>query len=119
VTSYEVWKILHVFGVLLLFTSVGGLAGMTAAGRAAEARLPRILHGVALLIVLLAGFALLATLQISAPGSWGAWVWIKLVVWVFLGASLALARRERHARWVLVGLPLVGAVAFWAALMKP
>lgn len=118
-TSYELWKVIHVFGVLLLFVSLGSLAGMAAAGRGAEARFQRMLHGIALLVVLLAGFALLATLQISAPGSWGAWVWIKLVVWLLLGGSLALVRRQRHARWVLIGLPLLGAVAFWAAFMKP
>jgi hypothetical protein len=118
-TSYALFKIVHVFGVMLLFASLGGLAGMAAAGRAAEARLARMLHGVALILVFLAGFALLSSLKMSAPGSWGAWVWIKLIVWLLLGGSLALARHERHARWVLVGLPVLGAVAAWAAFVKP
>jgi hypothetical protein len=119
VSSYVAFKVVHLFGVMLLFASVGGLAGMTAAGRSAEARLPRMLHGIALLLVFFAGFGLLSTLGMSAPGSWGAWVWIKLLVWLLLGGSLALARRERHARWVLVALPILGAVAAWAALVKP
>ena len=118
-SSYLLFKIVHVFGVMLLFAAVGGLAGMAAAGRAADARWARMLHGIALLIVFLAGFALLSSLKMSAPGSWGAWVWIKLGVWLLLGASLALARREPHARWVLVGLPVLGAVAAWAAFVKP
>ena len=54
----------------------------------------------------------------SAPGTWGAWVWIKLAVWLALGASLVLARQERHARWVLWGLPSGGGGG-WAALVKP
>ena len=118
-TSYLLFKLVHLLGVMLLFASVGGLAGMAAAGRAADARLARMLHGVALLLIFLTGFATLSSLGMSAPGSWGAWVWIKLVVWLLLGGSLALARRERHARWVLVGLPVLGAVAAWAALVKP
>lgn len=117
--SYLLFKVVHLLGVMLLFASVGGLAGMAAAGRAADARLARMLHGIALLLLFLTGFALLSSLGMSAPSAWGAWVWIKLVVWLLLGGSLALARRERHARWVLVGLPLLGAVAAWAALVKP
>lgn len=118
-SSYVLWKIVHVFGVLLLFVSLGGLAGLAAAGRPAEGRLHRILHGIALIIVFLAGFALLATLKMSAPGTWGLWVWLKLAIWLLLGGSLVLVRRQRHARWVLIGLPLLGAVAAWAAFVKP
>jgi Na+/H+ antiporter NhaC len=118
-TSYLLFKVLHLLGVMLLFVAVGGLAGMAEAGRAADARLARMLHGIALLLLFLTGFALLSSLGMSAPGSWQLWVWIKLVVWLLLGASLAVARRERHARWVLVGLPLLGAVAAYAALVKP
>ena len=118
-TSYVLFKLLHLLGVMLLFAAVGGVAGLAAAGRAADARLGRLLHGIALRLIFLAGVALLSSLGMSAPGSWGAWVWIKLVVWLLLGGSLVLARRERHARWVLVGLPVLGAVAAWAALVKP
>ncbi len=118
-TSHLLFKVVHLLGVMLLFAAVGGLAGMAAAGRAADARLARMLHGIALLLLFLTGFAMLSSLGMSAPGSWGTWVWIKLVVWLLLGGSLALARQERHARWVLVGLPLLGAVAAWAALVKP
>ncbi|HEX5041823.1 MAG TPA: hypothetical protein VFV75_02895 [Candidatus Polarisedimenticolaceae bacterium] len=118
-TSYLLFKVVHLLGVMLLFAALGGLAGMAAAGRGADARLARMLHGLALLLLFLTGFALLSSLGMSAPGSWGAWVWMKLVVWILLGASLALARRERHARWVLAGLPLLGAVAAFAALVKP
>src|SRR5262245_3651003 len=110
-TSYLLFKVLHLLGVMLLFAAVGGMAGMAAAGRAADARLARMLHGIALLLLFLTGFSLLSSLGMSAPGSWAAWVWIKLLVWLLLGGSLALARREAHARWVLVGLPLLGAVA--------
>ena len=118
-TSYLLFKLVHLLGIMLLFASVGGVAGMAAAGRAGDARLARMLHGIALLLIFFAGFALLSSLGMSSPRSWGAWVWIKLAVWALLGGSLALARRERHARWVLLALPLLGAVAAWAALVKP
>ena len=54
----------------------------------------------------------------SAPGSLGAWVWIKLVVWLLLGGKPGPGA-PRASRWVLVGLPILGAVAAWAALVKP
>jgi uncharacterized membrane protein len=117
--SRSLWIIVHLFGVLLLFVSLGGLAGMAAAGRADNARVYRVLHGVALAVIFLAGFALLANLNMSSPARWGAWVYIKLGVWLALGASLALVRRSRQAGWVIVGLPVLGAVAAWAAVTKP
>ena len=114
--GYASLKVVHVLGVLLLFASLGGLAALRGVG----GRPYKILHGVALLVVFVAGFGLLAGLGLHSPGSWPAWVWIKLVVWLLLGASLAAIKRaDRHAELLLLGLTILGAVAAWAALAKP
>ena len=68
--SYFFYKILHLFAVILLFTSLGTLA---AAGSGAAGRLRRlagVAHGVAMAIILVAGFGLLARLGLfgSIPG---------------------------------------------------
>jgi len=119
--DYLTWKIVHVAGMLLLFAALGGIAALRQAGQPAQARrLYTALHGVALLVLLAAGFGALATLGLHSPASWPAWVWIKLVVWLLLGAGLAvLGRAGRRAGLVLVGLVLLGVVAAWAALAKP
>src|SRR5512139_724899 len=78
--SYEAFKVLHILGILVLFASLGGVAGvrmMSASGGSTGPRLFRVLHGVALAIVLLAGFGTLTKLGFASPGTWPLWVWIK------------------------------------------
>ena len=115
------WTVLHIAGMLLLFGALGGVAALAHAGAPATAgKLYRALHGVALLVLLVAGFGALAKLGLSSPGSWPAWVWGKLLIWLLFGASLTLlARAGRRAGIVLVGLALLGAVAAWLALTRP
>lgn len=120
-SSYELWKVLHIAGILLLFGSLGGLAALAQAGASkTQGKLFGILHGVALAVVVLAGFGLLASFGLHAPTSWPAWVWIKLAVWLTLGAALvAIRRAQRSAGFVFLALVVVGAIAAWAALAKP
>lgn len=119
--SYLTYKVLHLIGVLLLFVSLGGLLGlrMVPAPQASEAasRLLRMLHGVALLVILVAGFGLMARLGLLA--TWPAWIWIKLVLWLVFGAMVvAIRRAEGLARALLLLLPLLGGLAAWAAVYK-
>jgi len=117
--GYSSWKLVHLVGVLMLFASLGGLVALRGAGGAGE-RLYKMLHGIALLVVFVAGFGLLAGLGLHSPGSWPAWVWIKLLVWLLLGASLvAIKRTARHTEVLLLALVILGAVAAWAAIAKP
>jgi uncharacterized membrane protein SirB2 len=119
--SFLAYKVLHLIGVLLLFVSLGGLLGlrMVPAPQASEAasRLLRMLHGVALLVILVAGFGLMARLGLLA--TWPAWIWIKLVLWLVFGAMVvAIRRAEGLARALLLLLPLLGGLAAWAAVYK-
>jgi len=116
--GYEAWKVFHIAGALVLFAALGALAAGRAGG--GDGRTGKALHGAGLALLLLTGFALLAKLGLGGPGSWGTWVWIKLGVFVLLGASLtALRRLERAAGWLLAGALLLGALAAWAAVVKP
>lgn len=120
--SYEFYKVLHVLGILVLFGALGGLAGLRLGGAntPGAARTFNVLHGIALGLVLLAGFGMLARLGMGSPGTWGTWVWIKLVVWLLLGAGLAAVKRAgAQAGNVLLVLTLLGAVSAWAAIFKP
>jgi quinol-cytochrome oxidoreductase complex cytochrome b subunit len=117
---YELWKVVHLAGVIALFASLGGLAALSLVARPESSKPFKVLHGVALGLIFLAGFGLLAKLGFGSPGSWGAWVWIKLGVWLVLGGALAFVRKAgRNATAVLLLCALLGAVAAWAAVTKP
>lgn len=113
------YKALHVLGLFLVFTGLGGLMiqALTGTGdnRAAR-RLVGIAHGVGLVIVLVSGFGALAKLQVGFP----LWVWLKLVIWLVIGAVIAVIRRQPKLVGVLWWiLPLLGAFAGYLAIFKP
>jgi uncharacterized membrane protein SirB2 len=115
---YEIYKLLHVFGLMLLFL---GLGGQLLAPRAEPAKAPKItsvLYGIGLLIMLFGGFGMMARLGIQWP--WPGWLIAKLAVWITIGALPFFVRREVLARstawWVAAGL---GALAAWLAINKP
>jgi len=116
--SYFYYKILHVFAILVLFTSLGTLA---AAGSGTGGRLRRIAgvaHGVAMAIILVAGFGLLARLGLF--GSIPAWAWLKIGLWLLLGlVVLPLRRQPKWIAWLWPMIPIVGGLAVWLAVMKP
>lgn len=117
--SALLFKVLHLLGVFLLFAALGGLvlrayAGQTARDRAAK--LAAITHGLALVILLVTGFGMLGMLKLGVPG----WAWVKLGVWLAMGALVAVIRRSpSSAGWLWWLLPALGLVAAWLALYKP
>jgi hypothetical protein len=123
--SYEFYKVLHLLGVLVLFVALGGLSvNVLRGGTDTEAKPVRkslsITHGVALLVVFVAGFGLMARTNIAMGTVWPLWIWVKVGVWVALGASVVLIRRTpgMGRLWLYV-LPLVGAVAAFMCVTKP
>lgn len=119
--GYEVYKILHILGILLVFSALGGVAVHAAGGgdRASNPsrRALAISHGVGLLLMLVAGFGMLAKIGIS-PAS--GWVWAKVVIWLVLGACTVLPYRARSlAGAMLTLLPLLGTLAAYLAIYKP
>ena len=126
------YKVVHILGVLFLFTALGSLlaaawpsgnaAGSAGAGSNAGPLRKRagLTHGLALVLVLVSGFGMLARLGSSAPGVWGLWVWLKLLTWLLLGAGLTLIRRQpRWAPGLWLLLPVLGGLAAYLALYKP
>jgi len=118
--TYDAWKIVHVFAAFLLFTSLGTLIGLEITADAAPGarKLAGALHGVSLLIMVVAGAAPMGQLGIHGrpPG----WILLKAVIWIALGGAPVLIRRGASLRTAMtVLLPLLGLLATWAAIAKP
>lgn len=103
-------KTLHLAGALGVFTAMGAIV----AGGAGK-KCYSILHGISLLFLLLIGFAML-----KKPPMDQYWWMAKIMIWLFLGAAPALAKRKVASSSVLLGLCLFGGVvAAYLGLAKP
>jgi hypothetical protein len=120
---YAVYKLIHFLGIFTLIvvlaaTSMHVLRGGTRADNPYR-KVLSITHGVALFLVLLGGFGLLARIGVMHGGLPG-WVYAKLLLWLTLGAALTLANRgARYARVLLLLLPLLAVLGGAIALYKP
>jgi hypothetical protein len=120
---YAVYKMIHFLGIFMLLMTLASsciqmLAGGMPASRSDRRRLGAV-HGVAAFLVLLGGFGMLARLGIAQDGL-PVWIYLKLTIWLILGAALALVYRgARVARIVLVAAPLFAVLAAAIALHKP
>jgi hypothetical protein len=116
--SYEFYRVLHIIGIVLLFAALGALAAI---GGKTDDRLRRfaaILHGVATAVILVAGFGLLARLEMF--GSFPVWIWIKIGIWLTLAITvLPLRRKPEFASRLFLLIPLLGGIAAWLAVYKP
>lgn len=118
---YPVYKLIHYFGIFTVVIAVA-LVSMHVLRGGTRADNPHrrgiaITHGLAMVLVLVGGFGMLARLQYQGmPG----WLYPKLLIWLFLGASIALPYLGRTvARVLLVTLPVLAVLAAYFALYKP
>lgn len=96
---YEFYKILHLAGLIVLISVVSALIYRTWADNNAPIKGKRflmVLHGIAVVVMLVSGFGLLARLGIMS--SWPTWVWIKLAAWFFVIVSPSLVMRVPSSR---------------------
>ena len=117
--SHATYKVIHLLGIFLLFSGMGGLWAVAASASesflASIRRLAIAAHGAAMLLILVAGFGMMARLQISH--SWPLWIWIKMVIWVLLAGYPVLLKRQQKPLAILFFLaPVLGTIAAYAAL---
>lgn len=116
--SYEFYRVLHIIGIVLLFTSLGGLAAIGGKTNDRLRRFASIAHGIAVAVILIAGFGLLARLKMF--DGFPPWIWVKLGIWLTLAmAVLPLRRKPELASWLFLAIPLFGGIAAWLAVYKP
>jgi len=117
--SYEAYRVLHVFGVMFLLFSLGAYLTLSMNKSERGKRLAAITHGVSVLIILVAGFGLLARLGSSGVGEWPLWVWVKLFIWLILALIIVLIKRVpglAPVLWFLI--PVLSAIAAYMAVYK-
>lgn len=109
--SYEFYKVLHLTGLIMLFLSLGALAYVPRDKR----RPMMIVHGIGLVLMLVAGFGILAKLGIGMKP----WVHVKLAVWVIL-ALVPTYIRLKPGKPLLTSIVviLLGALASYFAIAK-
>ena len=109
--SFFILKALHVLAAFGAFTALGAIC-LGASERHRKAAV--VLHGISLGLLLLLGFALL-----KKPPMGEFWWIAKIVIWLFLGAAPALARRKIMPVGALLGICLgLGAFAALLGLAK-
>lgn len=121
--SHSAYWYMHIFGIGLLILAVGGVSlhamsggtKATSGGRGIAAAS----HGVGLLLILVAGFGMLARLGIVQGGLPG-WVWAKLVTWTLIGGLFMVPYRKPGLS-KLVWVSTAGLVLFaaWLGHSKP
>ena len=84
-----IYKIIHFVGLIVLFLGIGSLI-TTDPKKPASFRLPAMIHGIGLLLILVSGFGLQAKLKLGFP----VWMISKLVILLALGGSIALIKRK-------------------------
>lgn len=119
--SYEFYKVLHIIAAFALLLALGGLTLHIMNGGTRQyphRRFIMIMHGIAMLISLVAGFGMLARLGLTStmPG----WALAKLAIWFLLGVIPAVIYRKTQMAMTLwfVILALAGGAA-WLAINKP
>lgn len=117
--SYEFYKWLHLLGIFCLLASLGAIWGLHYPNRSSETKERRplaLIHGFGMLFVLVSGFGMLARLNLGMQG----WVYAKLLIWLAMGGTIALARRKAKLGIKLVaGWVLLGALAAYWGIFKP
>jgi len=119
------YKSIHILGIALLLVALGGLCGSLMAGVDPNTNRARktigITHGIALLLILISGFGMIAKLgTVEGYSPWGGWFWVKLLIWIFLGGVTVLLRRSLNLAkpfWFII--PLLVFLAAYMALYKP
>lgn len=117
--SYEFYKWVHMLGIFCLFASLAAIWGLHYPNRATDKKERRplaLIHGFGMVFVLISGFGMLARLHLGMQG----WVYGKLLIWVAMGGTIALARRKPKLGIKLIcGWVVLGALAAYLGIFKP
>lgn len=119
--SYQVYKVMHLFGVLTLLFTLGSAYLLSAFDIniiKKHKKAINIVHGVSLMVALTGGFGLLA--RIGIKGGFPGWVWVKIIIWLLFGAATAILFKKPQARKAMyLVIPALSFAAIFMAVYKP
>lgn len=109
------YKWLHLIGIATLFFALGSSLQAARLGTVKENnpwhKSNSLLHGVALLLLIVSGFGMLAKLSIHWP--FPGWIFAKLFIWAFMGYAIAFYKKgsafSGKARILLIALFVLAA----------
>ena len=106
-----IYKVMHLAGVMMLFLGLGG-AIIRSANKANRGRIiAGITSGTGLLLILISGFGMMV--------GWPFWIILKIVIWVAIGASIALINRKPRLGLILwISLIILGAFAAYLGVYQ-
>lgn len=121
---YEVYKILHIIGLVSIWAALGGTEVHVLNGGTRATNKVRSLvagtHGVGLVLMLVGGFGMVAKHNLMAEGLPLGWIVAKVVLWLVVGALLAVPlRKPALAKPLWFAMPLFAGLGAWLALTKP
>jgi hypothetical protein len=121
--SIEFYKVLHLIGIFTVLLSLGGMCLHVISGGTRDytgRKWAGLWHGVGLLLILIAGFGLLAKEGLMQGGQLPGWVVGKLVIWLILGGiPVLIYRQPKFAKLFWFLILAFGGVAVWLVLYKP
>lgn len=118
--SLEIYKALHVAGLAMIMLAFGAM--LILPKEAPRPRSTMIMHGIGVLVMIVAGFGMMARSDppITAPDNWSAWLILKMVIWLGIAALPTLIRAgtvPRKLAWIVI--VALAALAAWLAAAKP
>lgn len=121
--AQDVYWYLHILGVGLLILSVGGVTLHAMSGGTKETSGGRALtaasHGLGLLLIIVAGFGMLARMDLMAGGLPG-WAWVKVGIWLSIGLLFTVPyRKPEMSKLVWFGTVGLMLAAAFLAHAKP
>ena len=119
--SYSVYKLMHLTGIIMTFVALGSvMSHVFTGGTKADNQWRKVAgmtHGVGLLLVLVAGFGMLARLGLSPAAGW---VIAKLIIWLVLGGiSAVIYKMGTKGQSLWYAVILLGVLAAYFAITKP
>ena len=115
------YKSLHIFGLFLAMTSLGGIAIHAANGGTKATSRTRALtasvFGLGMLIALAGGFGQAARLGLVSTAIFPGWLWAKIGIWVVVAVlSILPYRIPALAKPIYLLVPLLGGLGAYLAI---
>jgi hypothetical protein len=118
------YKNLHLFGLFLAMSSLGGIAIHAANGGTKATSRTRMLtasvFGFGMLAAMAGGFGQAARLGLSSTSLFPTWLWLKIAIWFVVTALVMLPYRiPALAKPIYLLVPVLGAVGAYLAIYHP